>query len=552
MPLRPNMEPGDFLDILRRRKWIILYAVLLVLFGATVYCVMTPELYQSSVKFRIIPPVVPEGLVRSAVNVKTKDRLAMLEQEVISRPRVKGMIVELGLSGGGDKGVSADEMVESIRKGIILNVRRNNTFVLSFEHEDPKIALDVTSRLASFFIEENARSRGESVQGTAKFLESQLEETRKKLEEQEDKLKRYKLQYGGELPEQMNATLGRLARLQDKIKSNSEAITRMEDRKVFIETQISNLELQIQGTGNFSENVVLAAPKAGAETSDPARYLLPELSKRRKKLEDFQAKYTPLHPSVLQARQQVEQLEARIAEIRQAVADDEAESAGDAAGSSTISPKRTNWEAKEMRRLREKIATIDFEIGVKEKENAQTAQIIDSLQAKVERLPQREQELISLTRDYGNTKNSYDELLKKRLQANISENLEENQQGEQFMVVEPATLPTRPIKPDRLKILAIALMGSLVIGAGGAIGLETIDPTLRGSKDFKSYFSLPVLASLPVIQDDRYKRQIAVRRAAVIGGLVSIAGAYVIFLAVHAAKVKSIVLTIGQTIGGGN
>ena len=96
--------------------------------------------------------------------------------------------------------------------------------------------------------------------------------------------------------------------------------------------------------------------------------------------------------------------------------------------------------------------------------------------------------MISLTRDYGNIKNSYDDLLKKKLQTNISGNLEERRQGEQFLVLEPAVLPVKPFKPDRLKILALALMASLVIGAGGAVALEVLNPKLRGSEGFQGIF----------------------------------------------------------------
>jgi hypothetical protein len=91
-----------------------------------------------------------------------------------------------------------------------------------------------------------------------------------------------------------------------------------------------------------------------------------------------------------------------------------------------------------------------------------------------------------------------------------------------------------------------------MIGAGGSIGLEMLDPTLRGSKDFKSLFDIPILACLPVIQDDRSRKRIAIRRAAVVGGLVSILGAYVIFLTLHGEKVLSILQTLGLPIGGKN
>jgi hypothetical protein len=160
--------------------------------------------------------------------------------------------------------------------------------------------------------------------------------------------------------------------------------------------------------------------------------------------------------------------------------------------------------------------------------------------------------LISLSRDYDNIKKSYEELLKKQLDSQVSQKLEEKQKGEQFQVLEPASLPTRPFKPDRPLVLGLALLASIVVGVGGAFGLEMLDPTLRGSRDFKNFFDVPILACLPVIQDDRLKRLNAKRRAAVIGGLVSIMGAYLVFLAINGQKVQSILQAIGASIGGGN
>jgi len=521
---------------------MILFTVLLVLFGATLYCVLATDLYQSTVKIRIIPPAVPEGMVRSTVNIGTKDRLAIIQQEILSGDRLTAVIDEMNLFKEHSKGMFGGSSVDIMRKRITMGLDRQNTFTLSVDHENPQVAKEVASRLGSYLIEQNTKTREAATQGTTQFLESQLEDTRKKLEAQEDKLKQYKIQYGGELPEQMQANLGRLARLQDQIKSNTELITRMEDRKVFIESQIHNM-----GGQNFpspdSGDAAPAGRKSVAAPHDPAQPLLGELAIRRKKLEELYAKYTPLHPAVVSARTQVEQLEARIALLRQSG------SSGTPSGTEFLGAE---GESNEARRLRAQVVAIDFEIAAKKKEIAATNRTIDLIQSKVERLPQREQELISLTRDYGNIKISYEDLLKKKLQSSISENLEEKQQGEQFVVLEPAALPAKPIKPDRLKILALALMASLVAGAGGAVALEVLDPKLRAAKDFKGFFDLPILACLPVIENAEYKRRIAVRRAAVIGGLVSIAGAWLVLLVVHGTKVRSILLSIGQILGGGN
>lgn len=540
MPLRPNMKPAEFLDILRRRKWLIVFSFLLIFFGATVYTVLAPDLYLSSMKLLLIPPTVSEGVVRSNVNLGTRERLTILQQEILSRARLLGVINELGLFRGSGDG--EEEMVDKMRRRLTMSkndLEANNTFTLSFYHEDPKVAMMVASRLGSFFIEGNIKSREATGKETSTFLDSRLQETRLRLEQQEDKIKRYKLQFGGELPQQEQSNLSRLQRLQEQIKNNSDSIARLQDRKVFMEAQISNMERNIRAAENLNP-----FESTGSATQASPGSLLSELAMRRKKLEELSEKYTPLYPAVVQARWEVKQLEEKIANLRR--------SAKNTKGVSSPDLQTTNWEGTESQRLREQVAAIDLEIVALKRESANTVRTIDQIQHKVERLPQREQEMISLSRDYDNIKKSYEELMAKKLDSQISQKLDEKQQGEQFKVLEPADLPTRPSKPNRLKVLGLALLASLVIGAGGPFALEMLDPTLRGSAEFKSFFDVPILAVLPVIRNDHLNRRIAVRRAAVVGGLVSILGAYLVFLVVHGQKVQSILRSFGLSLGGGN
>jgi polysaccharide chain length determinant protein (PEP-CTERM system associated) len=540
MPLRSNMKPSEFLDILRRRKWVTVFSFLLIFLGATVYSVLAPDLYQSSMKLLLIPPTVSEGAIRSNVNLGSRERLTILQQEILSRSRLLGVINDLGLFRG--SGDDDEERVNKTRRRLTMSkndLEANNTFSLSFYHEDPKVAMSVASRLGSLFIEGNIKSREATGKETSTFLESRAQETRRRLEQQEDKIKRYKLQFGGELPQQEQSNLNRLQRLQDQIKNNSESIARLQDRKVFMEAQISNMERNIRAAETINP-----FDSAGSATQASPGSLLSELAMRRKKLEELSEKYTPLYPAVVQARWEVKQLEEKIANQRR--------SAKNTKGVSTPDPQTTNWEGAESQRLREQVAAIDLEIVALKRESVNTVRTIDQIQQKVERLPQREQEMISLSRDYDNIKRSYEELMAKKMDSQISQKLEEKQKGEQFKILEPADLPTRASKPNRLKVLGLALLASLVIGAGGPFALEMLDPTLRGTGEFKSYFDMPILGVLPVIQNDQLQRRIAVRRAAVIGGLVSILGAYLVFLVVNGQKVQSILQSFGLSIGGGN
>ena len=181
-----------------------------------------------------------------------------------------------------------------------------------------------------------------------------------------------------------------------------------------------------------------------------------------------------------------------------------------------------------------------MEIASLKREKRTIEKNIAAVEQKIERSPKREQEMISLIRDYENQKKSYDDLLKKKLEADVSQNLEKRQKGTQFQILDPANLPQESFKPDRKKAMLIALLLALAVGFGGTIFLESTDLTLHDVRDFKHLFKVQILGIIPVVQDRQYKREQALRRAAVIGGLVTFTVALSVFLIVYNAKIRAI------------
>lgn len=526
MPLRSNMEPQEFLEIFRQRKWLIFFSFLFIMFGTVVYSVVTPDLYRSSTTILVIPQRVPEKFVSSTVTYSVEERLTTTSQQILSRTRLMSVIDELGLYKEKRQSTAPELLARKMRRDIDIDIlRRRDAFRLSFEHEDPNMAMLTVSKLASFFIDENLRVREQLATGTSEFLDSQVQEVKKQLEEQEEKVKRYKLTYMGELPQQMQANLSMLTRLQDQRRTNAEAIAKAEDRKVFLESQISSLENRIR-------------TKEG-EVENPTDRLIDEYFAKREQLEDLSAKYTQNYPTVVQLRREVQQLEEKIIKIEEggpASIDNNTDRTG-----LPLRMRKASREKGEIGRLRAQVRSLDLDILAWKREQEDIQRASDRIQDKVARLPQREQEMIALTRDYDNLRRSYDDLMKKKLQATVSQNLEERQKGEQFQVLDPPDLPTVPFSPDRKKILMIGFMAALAFGFGGAIGLEMMNPTLRGTKDFKYFFELPILATIPIIQDDRYIRRKLLRRAAVFGGIFSFMCAFIVFLLIFGEKLRTII-----------
>jgi len=550
MPLRPKMQPQEILEIFLRRKWIVIFSFLFILFGASVYCVVTPEMYRSTTTILVVPQKVPENYVRSTVSISIAGRLASMQQQVLSRTRVFAVMDELGLFKEERRNKSVEAVVNMMRKRISIEVRQNDSFTLSYVHENPQMAMLTASRLASFFIEENLKSRAHQAIGTSNFLDSQLQETKKRLEEQEARVRQYKTQFMGELPQQLQANLQILSRLQDQQKANAEAIRSAQDRKAFLDEQIHSSEAQLSalesqaiaaGKGDNSAAFSLESPVI---PEDPAAYLVADLNAKRAQLADLSNRYTDRYPEIRRLKSDIAAIESRIDEVRKMGPSSPPASKAAPAGSGRSG--QNVWqgiaarEKEEIRRLRTQLAEVEKRIKTLNAEEEQIRKNVASLEGRVEKAPKREQEMISITRDYDNLRRSYDDLLSKKLQAEVSRNLEKQQSGEQFQILDPAHLPESPYVPNRPKIFGFAVIAAFLVGFGGAIGLEFFDTTIRGTKEFKYFSNLPVLAAIPSIQDTAYMRSLAIRRAAVYGGLITFTSAVTVFLIVYGGKVRII------------
>ena len=556
MPFRPDMEMSDYLEILRRRKWYILFSILLILFGASVYCVVSPEKYKSTTTILVIPQRVPEGYVRSTVGSRVDERLFTIWQQVLSRTLLLAVMEELDLYPEERKELPAEAVVEMMRKTVDIQVvsgtstvgrRRDsgeNAFSLTVTHQNARSAMLAASRLASFFIDENMKSREQQAVGTSEFLQSQLQSTKERLEAQEEKVKQYKLRFMGELPQQLQANLQILSRLQDQLKMNSDALRTAQDRKVFAEAQIGAFEAQ------WSASRAQAAASGGTEgarpLSDPSIPMPDPLTEKKAQLAVLSMKYTDQYPEIRRLRGEIAQLEQQQAEVS---------GSGGSAGTSGNTPPRRpvpgrvpsgsisgSRQREEILRLRAQSTAIDSEIASLRKERVGIGKSIADMEARVEKSPRREQEMVSLTRDYENLKASYDDLLKKKLDAEVSQNLEKRQKGEQFQILDPAALPLEPFTPNRPMVFGIAFAAALLVGFGGAIGFELLNPTLRGRRDFQHFFQVPVLASIPIIRDTEYEARKNRQKTVIYSGLISFGVLVTVFLVVFGKKIHHLLL----------
>ena len=480
------ISPAQVLDILSRRRWVVIVPMLLALMVG-IYLVFTlPKIYRADTLILIQPQKVPNEYVRSVVSTDIDSRLNTISQQIMSRSNLEKIIAQFHLFEGPEyENVFLEDKVESLRKRISVELIRQargksaDAFSISFKGKDPELVASVANGLARYFMDENLKVRETQALGTSDFLEDELVSIRKQLEAQEDALKQYRQTYMGGLPEQLETNLRILEGLQVQLNMKNESMRYAKNNLIVIEKQ---LEAERQaGTPGGQPG---GDGNAYAASDDEMR-----LEQLNRQLDTLQLSYTDRHPDIVRLKKQIEELEKKIAESA------ENGTASAATGSTTsrvagAQAKRHNEMVTEREELKYQIANLTQEIKDIEEKTAY-------YQKRVEDTPKREQELISLNRDYENIKKIYDSLLARKLESDISVNMEKKQKGEQFRVLDMARVPRKPSEPDMNKLFILVIGAGLGLGGGIIFLLEYLDKSFRKPEEVEAFLDVPVLSTVP-------------------------------------------------------
>jgi uncharacterized protein involved in exopolysaccharide biosynthesis len=126
---------------------------------------------------------------------------------------------------------------------------------------------------------------------------------------------------------------------------------------------------------------------------------------------------------------------------------------------------------------------------------------INQYQARLSAEPAVDQQLADLTRGYVQSQENYNGLLKKENDSQMATSMEQMQQGERFMMIDPPSLPLRPDFPNRLKMCEAGLGAGLALGLLVVVLLEFQDDRLYSDREIGKLISAPVICEIPEILD---------------------------------------------------
>jgi uncharacterized protein involved in exopolysaccharide biosynthesis len=293
---------ADYSTILRRHKRTLLLLAILGPAVGYILCLVLPKLYTSQTVILVEQPAVPASYITDISSGDIKQRLTTLQEQILSRSRLEGIINKLNLfPQERSQQASMESLVDRLRRKITVTpvkpmAESNSTqlpgFIIKVTDRDPAMAQKMCAAVASVFMDENQRVSHEQATGTTVFLTKQLEDAKAKLDDQDAKLAAFKSRYAGALPDEQQANLSLLAGLNTQLDAATQALSRAQQDKSFTESMLAQ-QLASQSTDNPS------AQK--------------QLTEMQGELSALLAKYTEDHPDVIRLRQSIADLKQKMA-----------------------------------------------------------------------------------------------------------------------------------------------------------------------------------------------------------------------------------------------
>jgi len=474
---RPAEQIARYLELLKLHGWLIYFVTLGLTAVSIVGISLMPNVYRATTTIMVDPQKVPDELVPATVKSPLTERLQTISQEVLSSTHLQQVVDENHLYPELHKSMTSDQVLDYMRSQIQIAVKHASgsgpaSFTITYEGRDPVLTAKVTTELATGFINWNVASRSQLTTNTADFLDSRLQQAQTELERQEAKVREFKMQHLGEMPEQGQSNIAALSQLRATFSANNDALNRLEQERV----QLEQMPQMAQG-----------AQLKPMPTTERAR-LEEEKLKLEGQLFELRRRYTPAHPEVIEAQTRLDRVSQQLAALptTPVVAPEDKEPAAQATAASV----RLEIIARERQRLDEDQKRIQAQIA--------------GYQSKLDAGPLREQQFVDLTRGYDTAKEQYRSLLTKKYSADMAADLDKKQQGESFTVLDPALVPERPYKPNRKVMIVAAFLGSCLFSIMLVLAKDQMRTTVKDERQVQAIFghAVPILATIPVMQGE--------------------------------------------------
>ncbi len=489
------MQLSDIIGMVNRRKILIIIVSFICIVASLFVVFSLPAIYSSTSVVSIVEQQVPEDLVESTVTSYAEERIQVIKQRVLVIENIVSIIDKFNLYSDDIKRLNITELSDLFKSSIHVSMVNANisgkrgrnmqtaiAFTVSFEYKDPSLAQKVANEVTTLILNENITTRTSRAKETYDFINEEADKLKAKIQDIEVKIADYKEQFGDSMPELLIYNMSTIKSLEDRLAQLIDGKNSLIEEKKALEKILGNSPTNGDGTS-------LNPTNSSAIQLNQLKIRLAELQQQE---EGLLNKYAPQHPDVKKVQREISEISYKI------------ESFEPSDSTTTLPPSNTlasgNKNSLNYLKLESELALINQKISNIEIENKNTTKRLEEFRKRVAATPQVERGYNDLLRGLDSTKRKYAELSAKQIEAELALTLEEGNMAESFKLLEAARKPEKPVKPNRPKLIAMAILGSLGLAFALAFFLEQQSSQLRGAGRISAALGDELLMSIPIIE----------------------------------------------------
>jgi len=470
---------NDYLDILIRNKKLVIFPALFLILVTTAVALLLPATYKSTGMILIESQEIPSDLVRSTVTSYADQRIAVIKQKLMTTAKVLPIIKKYNLYADKQKNTPSSALVAMFRANTFVNMvganvtdprsgrarRASIAFNVTFMDQNPQLAQKVANELVTEFLNENVKVRTARAAETTNFLKEEGNKFQRKIQLIEKKIADFKEEFNDSLPELLPYNLSMVENLQKELTEGQNQIMILKDQVMTMSLELANLDAFLPSMG--AQQPVTSGQQLALAKSE---YTI------------LQGKYSENHPDIKRLKRQIETLEAKLA------SDKSGKKVETTQYKSPLYLKinsKIDLSEREIKRLFSRKKDIREKLELYEKRAGETHQVKRAFD--------------DLIRDYDNNLAKYKELRAKELQAALAQNLESENKGESFTLIEPPLVANKPEKPNRPKIFVMGVVVSIGVGLGLALLFDMLVSGVRGYNEIGRVLGASPLVVIPLL-----------------------------------------------------
>lgn len=479
------------LSVWRRRWYAIAVAWLACGAGWTVVASL-PDKYESSARIYVDMDTMLGPLMRGlAVEMNLFQQIDIMQRTLLSRPNMEKVVLLTDLDLRVHREEDKQALVENLAKRIKVEQQGRNLFKVAYEDVDPNMTKRVVQAVLQIFVEANLGASRKDMQTTQRFLEAQVREYERQLEEAEARRAKFTRENLGLLPGEGSNYYSQMQSMRKQLENTEAQINETEMQRNELKQQLSSLSPYVE----IDRGEVPVSGSGGPESDTQFRILQLE-----KLMDELMMRYTEKHPDVTTTKRRIEQLKEKLQEEQQ-MASRGGPDAGPGPSRRATMPNPVYEQVKlQLVNQETQIAALKIRADRDRKE-------IDKWAKMAQLVPQVEQELSKLNRDYQIIRDGYQQFRQRQESARLANDLETKAQKVQFRIIDPPQVPLAPSGPTRQIYLGMVLFAGLGVGIAFAFLISQINRSFSTVQRLRSTFALPVLGGISAVLSPRERRR---------------------------------------------